>query len=181
MLLNSCRDTSSFSDFPIDPARYPDYFGHRKLLQYLEEYADHFELRKHVRLNTKVVSCTPEDDGKWRVKTVEKEEDDAVENIYDAVFACSGALSQPAIPEIEGLDTFTGKVFHSRIYRRPSGLEGKRIAIIGFGNSAADLSSELSWQAKELHLITRRGGWIVPRFVLGKPAEAYDSMSSKPP
>lgn len=159
----------------MDPARYPDYFGHRKLLQYLEEYADHFDLRRHVRLHTKVVSCTPEADGKWKVKT-QQNEDDSVESIYDAVFACSGALSKPFIPEVEGLKTFKGQVFHSRIYRRPSGLEGKRIAIIGFGNSAADLSSELSWQAKELHLVTRRGGWVVPRFVLGKPAEAFDSM-----
>ncbi|WEW56715.1 flavin-containing monooxygenase [Emydomyces testavorans] len=174
VLLNSCRDTSSFSDFPMDPARYPDYFSHRGMLRYLEEYADHFGLKKHIRFNTTVISCSQGKDGKWTVKTGRKE-GRPVEDIYDAVFACSGSLAKPAIPKFEGLETFKGKVFHSRVYRRPSGLEGKRIAIIGFGNSAADLSSELSWQAKELHLITRRGGWIVPRFVLGKPAEAYDS------
>ncbi|EEP79631.1 conserved hypothetical protein [Uncinocarpus reesii 1704] len=174
VLLNSCRDTSSFSDFPMDPARYPDYFGHRGFFQYLEEYADHFGLKEHIRLNTKVISCSQNEDGKWAVKTVQQG-GDPVEDCYDAVFACSGALARPVIPQFEGLETFKGKIFHSRVYRRPTGLEGKRVAIIGFGNSAADLSSEISWQAKELHLITRRGGWIVPRFVLGKPAETFDN------
>ncbi|KMU90728.1 dimethylaniline monooxygenase 2 [Coccidioides immitis H538.4] len=174
VLLNSCRDTSTFSDFPMDPSRYPDYFGHKRFLRYIEEYAEYFGLREHICLNTEVVSCSQDKEGKWSVETIQKGRS-PVKDTYDAIFACSGALADPVIPMFEGLEKFKGDVFHSHIYRRPGALEGKRIAIIGFGNSAADLSSELSWQAKELHLITRRGGWIVPRFVLGKPAEAYDN------
>ncbi|KAI2291992.1 hypothetical protein LOZ07_004841 [Ophidiomyces ophidiicola] len=174
VLLNSCRDTSFFSDFPIDPAQYPDYFGHLKMLRYLESYADHFGLREHIRFGTKILSCSQGKDGRWDVK-IAQEGADTIEDAYDAVFACSGALYQPAVPEFEGLQAFKGRVFHSRTYRRPSGFEGKRIAIIGFGNSAADLSSELCCQASEVHLITRRGGWVIPRFFLGKPVEAYDN------
>ncbi|KAI1983530.1 hypothetical protein LOZ53_005819 [Ophidiomyces ophidiicola] len=175
VLLNSCRDTSFFSDFPIDPAQYPDYFGHLKMLRYLESYADHFGLREHIRFGTKILSCSQGKDGRWDVK-IAQEGADTIEDAYDAVFACSGALYQPAVPEFEGLQAFKGRVFHSRTYRRPSGFEGKRIAIIGFGNSAADLSSELCCQASEVHLITRRGGWVIPRFFLGKPVEAYDKF-----
>lgn len=58
-MLNSCRDTSAFSDFPFDPARYPDCFGHKLLVQYLQEYAAHFGLDKHVRLQTRVLKCEP--------------------------------------------------------------------------------------------------------------------------
>ncbi|KAI1911030.1 hypothetical protein LOZ65_006257 [Ophidiomyces ophidiicola] len=108
VLLNSCRDTSFFSDFPIDPAQYPDYFGHLKMLRYLESYADHFGLREHIRFGTKILSCSQGKDGRWDVK-IAQEGADAIEDAYDAVFACSGALYQPAVPEFEGLQTFKGR------------------------------------------------------------------------
>jgi dimethylaniline monooxygenase (N-oxide forming) len=174
VILNSCRDTTCFSDFPIDPARYPDYFGHRLFLRYIDEYADHFRLKQHIRFNTKVLSCKQLDNGKWRVEYAESGKE-AREEIYDAVFACSGHNSRPMMPEFEGIGTFRGQLFHSHTYRRPGAFEGKRVAIIGIGSSAADISCEIGGQAKELHLVTRRGGWIVPRYVLGKPAEAWDS------
>ncbi|KAK2880160.1 hypothetical protein FQN49_000507 [Arthroderma sp. PD_2] len=182
VVLNSCRDTSCFSDFPIDPARYPDYFGHRQFLQYIHEYVDHFKLAAHIKLETKVISCRqqqhreePEDVlEKWTVVYQERRSEPA-EAIFDAVIACTGTLSKPLTPDFEGRDKFQGELFHSHTYRKPARFEGKRVAIIGFGNSAADLSSEISTVAKEVHLITRRGGWVIPRYVLGKPAEAYDS------
>lgn len=59
---NTCRDTSSFSDFPMDPARYLDFYGHRSSLQYLHEYADYFGIKRHILFNTKVVSCRQMED-----------------------------------------------------------------------------------------------------------------------
>ncbi|EFQ98374.1 dimethylaniline monooxygenase 1 [Nannizzia gypsea CBS 118893] len=175
VILNSCRDTSSFSDFPIDPGRYPDYFGHRQFLQYIHEYVDHFGLAGFVKLRTKVISCRQQQqDKKWTV-AYQEQGHDPVEAVFDAVLACTGTLSKPMIPDFKGRDTFRGELFHSHTYRKPARFEGKRVAIIGFGNSAADLSSEISTVATEVHLITRRGGWVIPRYVLGKPAEAYDS------
>ncbi|KAF3491369.1 dimethylaniline monooxygenase 1 [Arthroderma uncinatum] len=182
VILNSCRDTSSFSDFPIDPARYPDYFGHRQFLQYIHEYVDNFKLAPYIKLKTKVISCRlpqPKEEAegasqKWTV-VYQEQGSEPVEAVFDAVFACTGTLSKPMIPDFEGRDKFKGELIHSHVYRKPAKFEGKRVAIIGFGNSAADLSSEISTVAKEVHLITRRGGWVIPRYVLGKPAEAYDS------
>ncbi|EGD83817.1 hypothetical protein H112_07494 [Trichophyton rubrum D6] len=178
--LNSCRDTSSFSDFPIDPARYPDYFGHCQFLQYIHEYVEHFGLAAYIRLQTKVISCrqqqrkTGDNPGKWTV-VYQQQGHGPVEVVFDAVLACTGTLSKPMIPDFAGRDKFQGELFHSHTYRKPARFEGKRVAIIGFGNSAADLSSEISSVASEVHLVTRRGGWVIPRYVLGKPAEAWDS------
>ncbi|PGH03805.1 hypothetical protein AJ80_08618 [Polytolypa hystricis UAMH7299] len=174
VILNSCRDTSTFSDFPIDPARYPDYFSHRRFLRYIEDYADNFKLRPYVRLNTKVLSCKPQEDGKWLVTRQENGKEE-IEEVFDAVLACSGHVSRPLIPKFEGMETFKGQILHSHVYRRPGTFEGKRVAIIGFGSSAADISCEIGSQAKELHVITRRGGWVLPRYAFGKPIEAYDS------
>ncbi|CAK7200173.1 hypothetical protein SEUCBS139899_002864 [Sporothrix eucalyptigena] len=177
-MMNSCRDTSAFSDFPFDPARYPDYFGHRLLVQYLCEYAAHFKLEKHVRLQTRVVSCTPQEDGGWVVvsKGVDGNE---VSETYSSVIVAGGHLSTPRLPTVEGSEVFTGEMLHSHVYRTPAPYEGKRVAIVGFGSSAVDIACEIAPHAQSLHLVTRRGGWVLPRFVLGKPAEAFDNRATQ--
>ncbi len=173
-MLNSCRDTTNFSDFPFDPARYGDYFNHRQFHQYLLEYVDHFGLAQHIRLKTRVLECLPLEDGMWKVR-LQEEGHEPEESVFAAVIVATGHLSAPHVPDFKGKDSFRGQFLHSHSYRRPSPFEGKKVAIIGLGSSAVDIACEISPQARELHLITRRGGWVLPRFVLGKPTEAFDS------
>lgn len=178
--MNSCRDTSALPDFPLDPARYGDYFGHRMQLRYMQEYADHFGLLVHIRLSTKVVACEPRGDGSWVVKVQGKDNQSEVEEaVYDAVFVCGGHLSRPSIPDFQGRDQYQGEFLHSHFYRRPGPFDRKKVAIIGFGSSAVDIACELAAGADEVHVISRRGGWVLPRYVLGKPTEAWDSESKK--
>ncbi|EDN04829.1 predicted protein [Histoplasma mississippiense (nom. inval.)] len=149
VILNSARDTSCYSDFPIDPAQYPTYFSHRRMLNYLEDYASHFGLGKYIQLNTKVTPCNQLPDGRWTVVYEEKGADQ-ITSEYDAIFAfmCTGG--------------------------RPD-LRGKRLPSLVFGSSAVDLACELVPVAKEVHMVTRRGGWIIPRYVIGQPLESYDN------
>ncbi|ERT00419.1 hypothetical protein HMPREF1624_03790 [Sporothrix schenckii ATCC 58251] len=177
-MLNSCRDTSAFSDFPFDPARYPDYFGHRQFVQYLREYAAHFGLDKHVRLQTKVTQCAPQDDGSWTVTATQRDGTQTTEP-YAAVIVAAGHLSAPRTPAIPGRDLFAGEALHSHAYRAPSRFEGKRVAVVGFGSSAVDIACEIAPHAASLHLVTRRGGWVLPRYVLGKPTEAFDNRATQ--
>ncbi|KAK2735802.1 hypothetical protein FQN55_001984 [Onygenales sp. PD_40] len=174
VILNSCRDTSTFSDFPIDTAKYPDYFSHRGMLEYIESYADHFGLRDYIRLGTKVISCTQLADSRWEVAYQPNGEFEE-KTVYDAIFACTGHNTRPSTPEFEGMKSFKGELLHSHLYRKPEQFAGKKVALIGFGSSAVDLASELVHTAKEVHMVTRRGGWIIPRFVLGQAVEAYDN------
>ncbi|OAX80333.1 hypothetical protein ACJ72_05340 [Emergomyces africanus] len=178
VILNSMRDTTSFSDFPIDPAQYPHYFSHTGLLNYLEDYTDHFGLRKYIRLHTRVISCTQLPDGRWTIVHQANGENQKTSE-YDAVFACSGHNSHPSTPDFEGMSSYQGDISHSKIYRNPGRFGGKKVALIGFGSSAVDLACELVSVAKEVHIITRRGGWIIPRFLLGRPAESYDNRISQ--
>ncbi|QSS59442.1 flavin-containing monooxygenase [Histoplasma capsulatum] len=144
VILNSARDTSCYSDFPIDPAQYPTYFSHRRMLNYLEDYASHFGLGKYIQLNTKVTPCNQLPDGRWTV----------VHEFFprgDSSVMCTGG--------------------------RPD-LRGKRLPSLVFGSSAVDLACELVPVAKEVHMVTRRGGWIIPRYVIGQPLESYDSSSN---
>ncbi|KAJ4419280.1 hypothetical protein N0V82_005083 [Gnomoniopsis sp. IMI 355080] len=184
VVLNSCRDTSALPDFPLDPARYGDYFGHRLHLRYLREYAEHFGLMDHIHLSTRVVACEPRGDGSWAVKTQqdkgeEGQQSEAEENVYDAVFVCVGHLSKPSIPEVQGRDEYKGQFLHSHYYRRPGPFDRKKVAIIGFGSSAVDIACELAAGADEVHVISRRGGWVLPRYVLGKPTEAWDNRATQ--
>lgn len=172
--MNSCRDTTSFTDFPLDPARNPPFLDHHHALQYLREYAEFFDLERHVRLNTRVIKAEPLGDGQWKVRHQTKGEE-PVEATYDAVFACSGTkgfLNDPAFP---GRESYEGDYSHSHTYRTPNRYEGKSVALIGLGASAVDIACELVPACKEVHVITRRGAWTVPRFIFGQPAEAYDS------
>lgn len=175
VVLNSCRDTSALTDFPLDPSRYGDYFGHKQQLQYMNEYAQHFGLKKHIRLSTRVLSSEPREDGSWAVRVQEEGKDSVEELTFDAVFVCVGHLSTPSIPEFKGRDAFRGQFLHSHYYRRPGPFDRKKVAIIGLGSSAVDIACEIAPGAEEVHVITRRGGWVLPRYVLGKPVEAFDS------
>lgn len=172
-ILNSCRDTSSFTDFPMDPARYPDYFGHELHLAYLNDYADHFALKPHIQFRTQVLRCEPRQDGGWTL-TIRKGDAETEEVQFDALMAATGILSTPRTPEFSGRDVYGGEFLHSHFYRTPGRFEGKKVVIIGLGSSAVDIACEVGPQAKELHLITRRGGWVLPRYLLGKPCEAWD-------
>jgi dimethylaniline monooxygenase (N-oxide forming) len=162
----------------MDPSRYPDYYGHKNSLRYLNEYADHFGLKQHILLNTKVISCNELEDNRWQVAYATNGEG-PTQKIFDALLVCSGKSTKPRIPTWQGMQTFQGQIIHSHVYRRPDAFNGKRVAIIGFGNSAVDIASEICGQAEECHLVTRRGGWIIPRFILGKPAEAWNSEFSR--
>lgn len=184
VVLNSCRDTSALPDFPADPARYGDYFSQRHQLRYLREYAEHFGLLEHIRFGTQVVRCVPlaGEEGlaeggpastRWRVRVRRGKEEE--EHDFDAVFVGSGHLSTPSTPEWEGRDRFKRQFLHSHYYRRPGPFDRKKVALVGFGSSAVDIACELAPGADEVHLVTRRGGWVLPRYVLGKPTEAWDS------
>lgn len=175
VVLNSCRDTSALTDFPLDPSRYGDYFGHKQQLQYLNDYVEHFGLKKYIRLNTRVLASEPREDGSWVVRVQEGGKDGVEELNFDAVLVCTGHLSTPAIPEFKGRDIFQGQFMHSHFYRRPGPFDRKKVVIIGLGSSAVDIACEIAPGADEVHVITRRGGWVLPRFVLGKPLEAFDS------
>ena len=75
---------------------------------------------------------------------------DVEETVFDAVMVCTGHHAEKHVPEFPGLSDFKGKVIHSHDYRNPAGFEGKRVVIIGIGNSGGDMSTELSRIASQV-------------------------------
>ncbi|MBX3098514.1 MAG: NAD(P)/FAD-dependent oxidoreductase [Salinibacterium sp.] len=162
--LISSRTTTQFAEFPMRTT--VDYPGHRELKRYFGEYADHFDLRRHFRFNTKVASVTRDATG-W---AVDGEHYDAEH--YDGVILANGTLAEPTIPTFPG--EFAGELLHSSAYTDPRMFDGKRVLIVGAGNSGCDIAVDAVHHAASVDLAVRRGYYFVPRYLFGKPSDTLN-------
>ena len=169
----SSRTLSQYEDFPM-PENYPDYPSHKHLAAYFQDYARHFNLYPHIRFNTLVSSCQLKEDGRWMVKTTNRAGGNgAVEevHVFDALAVCNGHHWLPRMPQYPG--HFDGEFIHSHTVKRFSHFRDKRVLVIGGGNSACDVAVESSRVATSVDMSWRRGYWIVPKFIMGKPADVF--------
>lgn len=158
----------AFEDYPV-PEDWPDFPHHAQLLQYFHDYVDHFGLRERITFETAVTRCERLPDGRWRVSLSTGETRE-----YDAVAVANGHHWDPRMPEYPG--TFDGYQVHSHHYRdpfEPYDFRGKRVLVVGAGNSAMDIASELSQRplAERLFISMRRGVWVLPKYMDGAPAD----------
>ncbi|CAL8254753.1 unnamed protein product [Merluccius merluccius] len=167
LVTNTSKEMMCFSDFPM-PAEYPNYLHNAQLLQYYRLYADHFDLRRHIRFRTTVVSVRQTPDfpvtGQWEIET-EGNLGQRETHIFDAVIVSTGHYTQPHLPlhDFPGIESFDGKYFHSWEYRNADGLQGKRVVVIGIGNSGGDIAVDISRVAERVYLSSRSGAWVVSR------------------
>lgn len=171
----SSRKTTEYSDFPM-PSSWPDFPSARQMLEYLNAYADHHQLRPHIRLSTRVVDIAPEDPdrGTWGVTFTRSSSAGAgvegalrEKKIYEGVIICNGHHWATRMPSYRG--TFDGEIIHSKEYKAPRQLRDKRVLVIGGGNSACDIAVEAARFARAAHISMRRGYWFLPKTFLGVP------------
>ena len=175
--LSSCYqslhiDTSkwrlAFEDYPV-PEDWPDFPHHAQLCQYFNDYVDHFGLRETITFNTRVEKAERLSNGNWRVTITGGEQRD-----YEWLFVANGHHWDARTPVYPG--EFNGYQVHSHHYRDPFDpydFRGKRVMVVGAGNSAMDISSELSQRplAEKLYISMRRGVWVLPKYMDGAPAD----------
>jgi cation diffusion facilitator CzcD-associated flavoprotein CzcO len=165
--IDTSKNAISFQDFPMDE-RYPDFPHHSEIKQFLGDYADRFGLRDRIRFSSAVERAERLDGGGWRIATSEGEER------FDALLVCNGHHWDPSFPEFPG--HFDGETLHSHHYIDPADpldLVGKSVLVVGIGNSAVDITSELARKgvAEKVFISTRSGAWVVPKYVFGRPAD----------
>jgi 4-hydroxyacetophenone monooxygenase len=148
------------------------YFSKRDELQrYFEHCTDAFGLRDALRLQTEVVSMTYDRDAcRWtvEVKNAEGRHETLTANV---VISAVGQLNRPNMPDIEGLQTFAGPLFHSARWRHDVDLRDKRVAVIGTGCSAVQLLPKTAAMARQVSVFQRTPHWVSPNRDYYRPVE----------
>jgi cation diffusion facilitator CzcD-associated flavoprotein CzcO len=169
--LVSSKPFTQYPDFPM-PDDWPDYPHHAQLLSYLERYADHFDLRPHVWFGTEVVRVEPADGTNWDVTTRSTGGAGAERtHRYAAVVVANGHNWSPKMPAYEGLEGFRGQVMHASAYKDTTQLKGRRVLVVGAGNTGCDIAVESAQAATRTWHSSRRGYWYAPKYVFGRPAD----------
>lgn len=161
----SSRDLSGFIGFPM-PKDYPDYPSNQQILAYVNSFADAYGLREHVRFGCGVVQVDKEADGRWLVRLA-----DGSRRRYGAVICATGVTWDPNMPTYDG--SFDGEVRHSVTYKRPDEFRGKKVLVVGLGNSGADISCDAAMNADQAFISVRRGYHFIPKHLFGMPADQF--------
>lgn len=162
----SSKRLSEFEDFPM-PADYPDYPSHRQILDYFNQYADHFALRPFIQFNTSVEQVIKIENDRWQV--IYRDVDGQHEKIFDYVFVANGHHWDPLTPVYQG--KFKGTILHAHQYKKAALFKDQKVLVIGAGNSACDIAVEIARISKKTCISIRNGQHIFPKFIMGKPAD----------
>ncbi len=160
--IDTSRPNLGYSDFPLDPSL-PDFPGHAAFLGHLERYADHFGIREMVTFKTAVETVYPDGDG-FLVTLAGGEE-----RRYAHVIVANGHLADARLPDFPG--QFDGDAIHSHYYRTAAPYEGKRVMVVGLGNSAVDIAVDIARRAEHVVISTRRSAWVIPKYLMGLPID----------
>ena len=175
--INTAKSLTRFSDYPFDDEiqTFPD---HWEVHAYLEGYTDHFNVRRHIRFNSEVTSIQPlfepgREAPHWEIKTR-----DGDVRSFGTVIVATGHLYLPR--HVDQFKGFAGQYLHSHDYKKPEPSVGKRICIVGAGNSAVDIASDVCVTAKRTVLVARTGVVIAPKLVFGIPLTDISEMLNRP-
>jgi dimethylaniline monooxygenase (N-oxide forming) len=176
--INTSRQLMEYAAYPM-PEELPDYPSHRQIAAYFDDFVDHFGLRELITFRTEVVKVQPVPAGGYDV-TVRGVASGSTTGSgaaetrhYEHVIVANGHHWNPRWPEpgFPGAESFPGEQIHAHHYRTPESLVGKRVLVLGIGNSACDIAVESSRVATSTDLAMRRGAHIIPKYLLGVPTD----------
>ncbi|MGP9539915.1 flavin-containing monooxygenase [Brachybacterium sp. AOP43-C2-M15] len=172
MEMISSREHTQYEDM-LQPVSFPEYLSPAQMSKYLRAYAARHELTEHFRPRTAVRSARPFAEGVWEVELSTGEV-----GIYRAVVSAHGIAERPHRPDWAEDVPSSVQVIHAKDWTGADGLEGKRVLVVGSGQSAADISVDAARRALEVRWSMRTGHWVVPRRIAGTPG---DVAASKEP
>jgi cation diffusion facilitator CzcD-associated flavoprotein CzcO len=148
----------SFS-FAPNPDWSRSFSPQAEIQQYLRGVATDFGVRPHIRFHHEVLAADWDETAqRWRVRT------NAGDFEADVLISATGALSDPAIPALPGLERFEGTIFHSARWRHDHDLTGRRVAVVGTGASAIQFVPRIQPGVERLTVFQRTPPWILPRW-----------------
>jgi len=177
LFIDVSRERMAYSDLPM-PTSYPDFPHHTHVREYFNAYVDHFGLRDLITFNTSVEHAARREDGSWEIAL-----DSGETRVYDALLVANGHHWDPRWPEpaFPGAEEFAGEQLHAHSYVDNSVFAGRRAVVLGIGNSAVDIAVESSYVAHRTYLAARRGAWIIPKYMFGRPVDQLSTNARIPP
>lgn len=161
----SSKTQSHYHDFPM-PEDYPDYPSNRQIHRYMQLFADAYGLREHIRFNTSVEKTELQSDGSWQVELSTGETKQ-----YGSLVCANGTNWHPVMPDYPG--EFTGEMQHAVTFRSMDEFRGKRVLVIGAGNSGCDIACDAAKGADAAFISMRRGYHFLPKHLFGIPADVF--------
>ena len=170
--VNSENKVTAYKDFPFADSA-PMYPDHAQMAQYLVDYAERFDLRRHIRFNARVTAVAQDSSGGWQVRLA-----DQTIGKFSAVIVASGHQGVPSHPSFA--KDFTGEYLHSHSYRVPEPFKGKEVLVVGAGNSACDIASDICTVTASTTMAARSPVLLMPRMFLGVPTSRVLGKIEKP-
>jgi dimethylaniline monooxygenase (N-oxide forming) len=168
--INTNRIVMAYSDFPM-PDDYPMFPHHSDIIEYFENYVEHFKLREHITFNTSVTDVIRNSDGSYNITLDNRQSFD-----YQYIIVANGHHWNPRFPTPAFKGEFTGEILHSHYYRDAEQVQDKNVLVVGIGNSAVDIACEAARQHKgKVVISTRSGAYITPNWIWSMP---FDNLAN---
>jgi cation diffusion facilitator CzcD-associated flavoprotein CzcO len=161
----SSRDVSGFFDFPM-PDHFGDYPSRVQIFDYTQNFARTFGLDEIIEFGTPITDVRADGDT-WIVTPAGQ-----TPRRYRGVLCASGTNWYPRVPRHRG--NFTGEIRHAVTHRSGRDFAGKRVLVVGLGNSGADIACDAAQFADSAYISVRRGYHIIPKHIFGRPADSFD-------
>lgn len=161
----SSKTMSGFTDFPM-PDDYPDYPSHRQILDYIRQFSRAHGLEEAIQFHSEVTGLMPDPAGHWQATFA-----NGALGQYQGVIVANGRNWYPNWPTYPG--DFTGSIMHSKDYQSPEQFVGKRVLVVGGGNSACDIACDAAASAQQAWISMRRGYHFIPKHVFGVPSDVF--------
>jgi len=172
--LISSKKMTEFAEFPMgdEVALFPH---HSELREYFRAYAREFDLYRHYEFETEVVHCERVGED-WQITTRRNGQEQT--RVFGGLLIANGTLHHPNMPSLPG--EFAGELLHSCDYRDPAIFDGKRVLLVGCGNSGADIAVDAAHRARSVDISLRRGYYFLPKFIGGKATDALGGRIKLP-
>ncbi|WP_019669312.1 flavin-containing monooxygenase [Eudoraea adriatica] len=172
LLLHTVKSLSSLPhlDFPPD---YPQYIPRQQLVTYYENYAKHFDINPHFNCE---VTAVLKKNGLWQIECTNQKTFEA-----QNVIIATGLNRIPNIPNWKGKDIFEGEILHAASYKNPLKFKGKKVLVIGMGNTGAEIALDLAEAKIDVGISVRSEIVVVPRDFLGRPIQLTAKKLAKLP
>ncbi len=170
--LHTVKQLSALPHLPF-PTDYPIYVPRAKVVDYLDQYAQHFSIQPIFKTSLEKVQ---RQDDNWLVQT-----DTDRTFLAKNVILTTGINRVPNIPTWQGQEAFQGKIIHSRAYKNPTPFLGAKVLVVGMGNTGAEIALDLAEKGVDVTVSIRSPICIVPRDVNGRPVQLTAKTLAKIP